>query len=87
MQSGMMVTAGRTNHLAAGNTMWNPAYRQHVLQNRQGRTLPYSVIRRLLYLVVDVVVHVHNDLTGGAGRHITELWYDPMMKRAPAPKD
>lgn len=33
MQSGMMVTAGRTNHLAAGNTMWNPAYRQHVLQN------------------------------------------------------
>lgn len=33
MQSGMMVTAGRTNHLAAGNTMWNPAYRQHVLSN------------------------------------------------------
>lgn len=33
MQSGQMVTAGRTNHLAAGNTMWNPAYRQHVLQN------------------------------------------------------
>ena len=58
-----------------------------VLQNRQGRTLPYAVIRRLLYLVVDVVVHVHNDLSGGAGRHITELWYDPMMKRAPAPKD
>lgn len=33
MQSGMMVTAGRTNHMIAGNTMWNPAYRQHVLQN------------------------------------------------------
>ncbi|WP_231886851.1 hypothetical protein [Bordetella trematum] len=33
MQSGMMVTGGRLNHLAAGNTMWNPAYRQHVLQN------------------------------------------------------
>lgn len=58
-----------------------------VLQNRQGRTLPYSVIRRLLYLVVDVVVHVHNDVSGGAGRHITELWYDPMMKRAPAQKE
>lgn len=57
-----------------------------VLQNRQGRTLPYSVIRRLLYLVVDVVVHVHNDI-GGQGRHITELWYDPMKKREPAPKD
>ncbi|KDD27961.1 hypothetical protein L525_0544 [Bordetella bronchiseptica MBORD782] len=33
MQTGMMVTAGRTNHMIAGNTMWNPAYRQHVLQN------------------------------------------------------
>lgn len=33
MQSGMMVTAGRTNHMIAGKTMWNPAYRQHVLQN------------------------------------------------------
>ncbi len=33
MQSGMMVTAGRANHLIAGNTMWNPAYRQHVMQN------------------------------------------------------
>lgn len=33
MQSGMMVTAGRTNHMVAGNTVWNPAYRQHVLQN------------------------------------------------------
>jgi len=33
MQSGMMVTGGRLNHLSAGNTMWNPAYRQHVMQN------------------------------------------------------
>lgn len=33
MESGMMVTAGRTNHMIAGNTMWNPAYRQHVMQN------------------------------------------------------
>ena len=33
IQSGMMVTAGRNNHMIAGNTMWNPAYRQHVLQN------------------------------------------------------
>jgi type IV secretion system protein VirB6 len=33
MQSGQMVTAGRTNHLVAGNTMFNPAYRQHVMQH------------------------------------------------------
>ena len=54
-----------------------------VLQNRQGRTMPYEVIRRLLYLVVDVVIHVHNDPSpGGLGRHITELWYDPKAKRS-----
>jgi type IV secretion system protein VirB11 len=58
-----------------------------VLQNRQGRTLPYAVIRRLLYMVVDVVVHVHNDVYGDFGRHITELWYEPKLKRAPAPAD
>lgn len=33
LQSGMMSTAGRLNHLVAGNTMWNPAYRQNVRQN------------------------------------------------------
>lgn len=31
LESGMMVTAGRLNHLAAGNTSWNPRYRQHVM--------------------------------------------------------
>lgn len=33
MQSGQMVTARRANQLVAGNTMWNPAYRQHVMSN------------------------------------------------------
>lgn len=33
LESGQMVTAGRTNHLTAGNTMLNGAYRQHVMQN------------------------------------------------------
>jgi len=58
-----------------------------VLQNRQGRTLPYPVIRRLLYLVVDVVIHVHNDVESDAGRHITEIWYDPMQKRVQTPPE
>ena len=57
-----------------------------ILQNRQGRTLPYSVIRRLLHLVVDVVIHVHNDIEHGAGRHITEIWYEPWLKRTPSPE-
>lgn len=52
-----------------------------VLQNRQGRMLPYDVLRRLLYLVVDVIIHVHNDTTQFNGRHITGLWFDPMVKR------
>jgi type IV secretion system protein VirB11 len=53
-----------------------------ILQNRQGRTLPYDVIRRLLFLVVDVVVHVHNEITlPDVGRHITGIWFDPMKKR------
>lgn len=33
LQSGMMVTARRANHLVAGNTVWNPAYRRHVLEH------------------------------------------------------
>ncbi|MDR1709142.1 MAG: P-type DNA transfer ATPase VirB11 [Candidatus Accumulibacter sp.] len=53
-----------------------------VLQNRQGRTLPYPVIRRLLALLVDVVIHVHNDAGEASGRHITEIWFDPAKKRA-----
>lgn len=52
-----------------------------ILQNRQGRTLPYDVIRRLLYLSIDIVIHVHNDVDYGLGRHISEIWFDPLKKR------
>lgn len=52
-----------------------------VMSNEQGRTLPYEVIKQLLYLVVDVVVHVTNSHDGN-GRHITELWYEPQRKRS-----
>lgn len=52
-----------------------------VLQNRQGRTLPYDVIKNLLFSVVDIVVHVHNDPAGIDGRHITEIWFDPARKK------
>lgn len=49
-----------------------------VLQSETGKTLPYDVIRKLLYLTVDVVVHIHNDRR--QGRHITEIWFDPSVK-------
>ena len=55
-----------------------------ILQNRQGRTLPYEIICRLLYTMVDIVIHVHNDGLNNKGRHITELWYDPLKKRTQA---
>lgn len=50
-----------------------------VLQNPQGRTLPYDVIKRLLRMTIDIVVHVDND-HGDKGRHITEIWFDPENK-------
>jgi len=46
-----------------------------MLQNRQGRALPYDVIMRMLRDVIDVVVHVHVDAEHG--RHITEVWFQP----------
>lgn len=50
-----------------------------VLQSIQGQALPYEVIKRLLIQVVDVVVHVHNDVNG-AGRYITGIWFEPTEK-------
>lgn len=52
-----------------------------VLQSEQGRALPYDVIRRLLFLVVDVVIHLHNDTVGGLGRHMTGIHFDPVAQR------
>jgi type IV secretion system protein VirB6 len=33
LESGMMASGSRFDHLIAGNTVFNPAYRQHVMQN------------------------------------------------------
>lgn len=52
-----------------------------VLQSETGKALPYNVIRKLLYLTIDVVIHIHNDRK--VGRHITEIWFDPSVKNAP----
>jgi type IV secretion system protein VirB11 len=60
---------------------------QLVLQSEEGQCLPYSVIQELLYLVIDVVIHVHNDSINGKGRHVTEMWFNPMMKRQKAGAD
>ncbi|ELC3210116.1 P-type DNA transfer ATPase VirB11 [Vibrio parahaemolyticus] len=49
------------------------------MQNPQGRALPYDVIKTLLHQVIDIVVHVTNDVHSNEklGRHITEIWYAP----------
>lgn len=52
-----------------------------VLKNSEGQHLPHNVIRNMLYSVIDIVVHFENDTKGGKGRHITEIWYEPMKKR------
>ncbi|RFB76676.1 P-type DNA transfer ATPase VirB11 [Methylovirgula sp. 4M-Z18] len=49
-----------------------------MLQNRQGRAIPYEVIRQMLYSVIDIVFHIRSD---GTERHITEIWFDPAVKR------
>ena len=49
-----------------------------VLQSETGKALPFDVIKKLLYLTIDVVVHIHNDRK--EGRHITEIWFDPSKK-------
>ncbi|OOF40062.1 P-type DNA transfer ATPase VirB11 [Rodentibacter rarus] len=48
------------------------------LQNEQGRTLSYDVILRLLVQTIDIIVHVTK--TPEHGRHITEMYFDPMRK-------
>ncbi|EGU30986.1 VirB11 ATPase [Vibrio ichthyoenteri ATCC 700023] len=53
------------------------------MENPRGQALPYDVIKRLLYQVVDIVIHVTNDVhsSENLGRHITEIWYDPNKKK------
>lgn len=52
-----------------------------VMQSPVGKSLPHAVIMRLLYLVLDVVVCIHNDKTNGLGRHITEMYFNPEFKQ------
>jgi len=52
-----------------------------VLQNEEGRTLPYQVIERLIGDVVDIVVHVHSD---GRVRDISQIWFQSDRKQVTA---
>lgn len=50
-----------------------------VKESEGGRDLPRDDIRTLLYLLVDVVVQMRRE--GGRFR-VSEVWYDPLRKRA-----
>jgi type IV secretion system protein VirB11 len=50
-----------------------------VKESEGGRDLPRDDIRALLHLLVDVVVQMRRD--GGRFR-VSEVWYDPLRKRA-----
>ncbi|HHY0626547.1 TPA: P-type DNA transfer ATPase VirB11 [Vibrio parahaemolyticus] len=53
------------------------------MQNPQGRALPYEVIKTLLHQVIDIVIHVTDDVhsSENLGRHITEIWYEPNRQK------
>ncbi|QBC45844.1 ATPase, T2SS/T4P/T4SS family [Iodobacter fluviatilis] len=54
------------------------------MQHQSVAGLPYSVVKNLLYMAVDIVVCVDNDKYRGKGRHITEIWFNPEMKNGSA---
>ena len=54
-----------------------------VMQSPIGKALPFNVIMRLLYNVLDIVICIHNDKKAGLGRHITEMCFDPTAKLTP----
>lgn len=49
------------------------------LENEYAKQTPRDIVTRLLYMLVDVVVHIHND-KHGLGRHVTDIWFDPLAK-------
>ena len=49
------------------------------MKNPEAVSLPYEVIMKLLHQVIDIVIHIDNDVHSDSpiGRHITEVWFKP----------
>ncbi|GAL10988.1 ATPase [Vibrio astriarenae] len=49
------------------------------MENPRGQALPYEVLKRQIHQVIDIVLHVTNDVHSSEplGRHITEIWFAP----------
>ena len=50
------------------------------MKNPEAVSLPYEVIMKLLHQVIDIVIHIDNDVHSDSpiGRHITEVWFKPI---------
>ena len=50
------------------------------MKNPEAVSLPYEVIMKLLHQVIDIVIHIDNDVHSDnpIGRHITEVWFKPI---------
>lgn len=48
-----------------------------ILQNKQGQHIPYEIIQKMLFDVVDVIVHLY---AHAGKRHISEIYYKDMAK-------
>ncbi|MUK76567.1 P-type DNA transfer ATPase VirB11 [Aliivibrio fischeri] len=50
-----------------------------IMKNPEAVAMPYDVIMTLLHQVIDVVIHIDNDVhsENPIGRHITEVWFKP----------
>ena len=49
------------------------------MKNPEAVSLPYEIIMKLLHQVIDIVIHIDNDVHSDnpMGRHITEVWFKP----------
>lgn len=70
---------GSITSLHAGNV--NEVFERLVgmyLSNPRGQSMKYDVIMRQLYMTIDVIVHMSDQV--GIGRGITQIYFDPRKK-------
>lgn len=69
-------------HAGNCNIAWS-VLASKAAQNPRAATLGKEIIKEMLYQTIDVLIHVNNETGGaGAGRYISEIWFDPTKKLA-----
>ena len=49
-----------------------------ILQNSQGQNIPYEIIQKMLFDVVEVIVHLY---AHAGKRHISEIYFKEMVHK------